>query len=88
MFINSKNEKLFAINYICFPSRYMSPAKIGEDIMITAHILKQGKTLAFTSVDLMNKTTGKLVAQGRHTKHLGNQDQHVNWKIPNNKDQV
>ncbi|CAK7318065.1 Acyl-coenzyme A thioesterase 13 [Vulpes lagopus] len=67
---------------------YMSPAKIGEDIVITAHILKQGKTLAFTSVDLMNKTTGKLVAQGRHTKHLGNQDQHVNRKTPNNKDQV
>ncbi|XP_035968092.1 acyl-coenzyme A thioesterase 13 [Halichoerus grypus] len=51
---------------------YMSPAKIGEDIVITAHVLKQGKTLAFASVDLMNKTTGKLVAQGRHTKHLGN----------------
>jgi len=50
----------------------MSPAKIGEDIVITAHVLKQGKTLAFASVDLMNKTTGKLVAQGRHTKHLGN----------------
>ncbi|TEA21878.1 hypothetical protein DBR06_SOUSAS20010064, partial [Sousa chinensis] len=51
---------------------YMSPAKMGEDIVITAHVLKQGKTLAFVSVDLMNKATGKLIAQGRHTKHLGN----------------
>ncbi|KAM5202591.1 acyl-coenzyme A thioesterase 13 isoform 1-T1 [Hipposideros larvatus] len=51
---------------------YMSPAKIGEDIVITARVLKQGKTLAFASVDLTNKATGKLVAQGRHTKHLGN----------------
>lgn len=51
---------------------YMSPAKIGDDIVITAHILKQGKTLAFASVDLTNKATGKLIAQGRHTKHLGN----------------
>ncbi|XP_062952969.1 acyl-coenzyme A thioesterase 13 [Cynocephalus volans] len=51
---------------------YMSPAKLGEDIVITAHILKQGKTLAFASVDLTNKATGKLIAQGRHTKHLGN----------------
>uniref|UniRef100_A0A8C5UK13 Acyl-coenzyme A thioesterase 13 n=1 Tax=Microcebus murinus TaxID=30608 RepID=A0A8C5UK13_MICMU len=51
---------------------YMSPAKIGEDVVITAHILKQGRTLAFASVDLTNKATGKLVAQGRHTKHLGN----------------
>ncbi|XP_012313949.1 acyl-coenzyme A thioesterase 13 [Aotus nancymaae] len=51
---------------------YMSPAKLGEDVVITAHVLKQGKTLAFTSVDLTNKATGKLIAQGRHTKHLGN----------------
>lgn len=51
---------------------YMSPAKIGEEIVITAHILKQGRTLAFASVDLTNKATGKLIAQGRHTKHLGN----------------
>ncbi|XP_059119233.1 acyl-coenzyme A thioesterase 13 [Peromyscus eremicus] len=51
---------------------YMSPAKMGEEIVITAHILKQGKTLAFASVDLTNKATGKLIAQGRHTKHLGN----------------
>uniref|UniRef100_H0WBH9 Acyl-coenzyme A thioesterase 13 n=2 Tax=Cavia porcellus TaxID=10141 RepID=H0WBH9_CAVPO len=51
---------------------YMSPAKIGEEIVITANILKQGKTLAFASVDVTNKATGKLIAQGRHTKHLGN----------------
>ncbi|XP_069880557.1 acyl-coenzyme A thioesterase 13 [Dipodomys merriami] len=51
---------------------YMSSAKIGEEVVITAHILKQGRTLAFASVDLTNKATGKLIAQGRHTKHLGN----------------
>ncbi|XP_049998694.1 acyl-coenzyme A thioesterase 13 [Alexandromys fortis] len=51
---------------------FMSPAKLGEVVVITAQILKQGKTLAFASVDLTNKTTGKLIAQGRHTKHLGN----------------
>ncbi|XP_003416523.1 acyl-coenzyme A thioesterase 13 [Loxodonta africana] len=50
---------------------YMSPAKMGEDILITAYVLKQGKTLAFASVDLTNKATGKLIAQGRHTKHVG-----------------
>ncbi|XP_054420774.1 acyl-coenzyme A thioesterase 13 [Pteronotus mesoamericanus] len=50
---------------------YMSPAKAGEDVVITAHVLKQGRTLAFATVDLTNKATGKLVAQGRHTKHLG-----------------
>uniref|UniRef100_A0A8D2M0P2 Acyl-coenzyme A thioesterase 13 n=1 Tax=Zonotrichia albicollis TaxID=44394 RepID=A0A8D2M0P2_ZONAL len=51
---------------------YTSAAKIGEDILITAQILKQGKTLAFATVDLTNKATGKLIAQGRHTKFLGN----------------
>ncbi|NXS85405.1 ACO13 thioesterase, partial [Erpornis zantholeuca] len=51
---------------------YTSAAKIGEEILITAQILKQGKTLAFATVDLTNKATGKLIAQGRHTKFLGN----------------
>ncbi|XP_033856858.3 acyl-coenzyme A thioesterase 13 [Acipenser ruthenus] len=51
---------------------YMNAAKIGEDVLITAQVLKQGKTLAFTTVDVTSKATGKLIAQGRHTKHLGN----------------
>ncbi|RVE66489.1 hypothetical protein OJAV_G00107660 [Oryzias javanicus] len=50
---------------------YMNAAKIGEDVLITAQVLKQGRTLAFATVDLTNKATGKLIAQGRHTKHLG-----------------
>ncbi|KAG9461444.1 hypothetical protein GDO78_016871 [Eleutherodactylus coqui] len=50
---------------------YMNAAKIGESVLITAQILKQGRTLAFATVDLVNKDTGKLIAQGRHTKHLG-----------------
>ncbi|XP_003219793.1 acyl-coenzyme A thioesterase 13 [Anolis carolinensis] len=50
---------------------YVSPAKIGDKILITAEILKQGRTLAFTTVDLTNKATGRLIAQGRHTKYLG-----------------
>lgn len=49
----------------------MSAAKTGEEILITAEILKQGRSLAFASVDLVNKATGKLIAQGRHTKYLG-----------------
>ncbi|NXL58871.1 ACO13 thioesterase, partial [Chordeiles acutipennis] len=51
---------------------YTSAAKIGEEILITAQILKQGRNIAFASVDLTNKATGKLIAQGRHTKYLGN----------------
>uniref|UniRef100_A0A8D0GR93 Acyl-coenzyme A thioesterase 13 n=1 Tax=Sphenodon punctatus TaxID=8508 RepID=A0A8D0GR93_SPHPU len=41
------------------------------EILITAQVLKQGRSLAFASVDLTNKVTGKILAQGRHTKHLG-----------------
>lgn len=50
---------------------YMNAAKVGEDVLITAQVLKQGRTLAFATVDLTSKATGKLIAQGRHTKHLG-----------------
>ncbi|KAM4539583.1 acyl-coenzyme A thioesterase 13 [Odontesthes bonariensis] len=50
---------------------YMNAAKMGEDVLITAQVLKQGRTLAFATVDLTSKVTGKLLAQGRHTKHLG-----------------
>uniref|UniRef100_A0A8B9LKJ7 Acyl-coenzyme A thioesterase 13 n=1 Tax=Astyanax mexicanus TaxID=7994 RepID=A0A8B9LKJ7_ASTMX len=50
---------------------YMTAAKVGEDVVITAQVLKEGRTLAFTTVDLINKANGKLIAQGRHTKHLG-----------------
>nr|XP_056710703.1 acyl-coenzyme A thioesterase 13 [Euleptes europaea] len=50
---------------------YMSAAKIGDEILITAEVLKQGRSLAFANVDLTSKSTGKLIAQGRHTKFLG-----------------
>ncbi|XP_019399911.1 PREDICTED: acyl-coenzyme A thioesterase 13 [Crocodylus porosus] len=50
---------------------YMSAAKMGEEVLITAQVLKQGRSIAFASVDLTNKATGKLIAQGRHTKYLG-----------------
>ncbi|KAJ8273277.1 hypothetical protein GJAV_G00099710 [Gymnothorax javanicus] len=50
---------------------YMNAAKLGEDVLITAEVLKQGRTLAFATVDLTSKASGRLIAQGRHTKHLG-----------------
>jgi len=62
----------------------MSPAKVGEDILITAHVLKEGRSLSFASVDLMNKATGKLIAQGRHTKHMGNRPPEGSVKKSNN----
>uniref|UniRef100_A0A8C5MVE1 Acyl-coenzyme A thioesterase 13 n=1 Tax=Leptobrachium leishanense TaxID=445787 RepID=A0A8C5MVE1_9ANUR len=51
---------------------YMNAAKIGDSVLITAQVLKEGRSLAFATVDLTEKATGKIIAQGRHTKHLGN----------------
>ncbi|XP_040092873.1 acyl-coenzyme A thioesterase 13-like [Oryx dammah] len=63
---------------------YISPAKMGEDILITAHVLKEGRSISFASVDLTNKATGKLIAQGRHTKHMGNRPSEGYVKKPRN----
>uniref|UniRef100_A0A8C6DR64 Acyl-coenzyme A thioesterase 13 n=1 Tax=Moschus moschiferus TaxID=68415 RepID=A0A8C6DR64_MOSMO len=63
---------------------YISPVKMGEDILITAHVLKEGRSISFASVDLTNKATGKLIAQGRHTKHMGNRPSEGNVKKSNN----
>ncbi|MCO5548599.1 hypothetical protein L7F22_002059 [Adiantum nelumboides] len=50
---------------------FMAGAPLGEEIEIEAKALRVGKTLAFVVVDIRLKATGKLVAQGRHTKFLG-----------------
>ncbi|XP_019399933.1 PREDICTED: acyl-coenzyme A thioesterase 13-like isoform X2 [Crocodylus porosus] len=50
---------------------YISAPKMGEEILITGQVMKQGRRIAFTTTDLTNKATGKIVAQGRHTKYLG-----------------
>ena len=40
-------------------------------VLVDAHVLKHGRTLAFVSVDIRREHDGALVAQGRMTKHLG-----------------
>lgn len=45
-------------------------ACLGEEIEIEAKTLGAGKSMAVVSVDIRLKATGKLVAQGRHTKLL------------------
>ncbi|KAL8473879.1 hypothetical protein ACS0TY_029965 [Phlomoides rotata] len=49
---------------------YLSGATVGEEIEIECKALRVGKALAVVSVDLTSKKTGKLIAQGRHTKYL------------------
>ena len=49
---------------------FITAAKAGEDIIIEGTVLKSGRRLGFTQVDLKHKD-GTLIATGRHTKALG-----------------
>ncbi|RWR98741.1 acyl-coenzyme A thioesterase 13-like protein [Dinothrombium tinctorium] len=49
---------------------FLRPAKIGETIEISANLLKKGRALAYLSVDIYEKNSGKLVAKASHTKYL------------------
>ncbi|KAL5456955.1 hypothetical protein EMCRGX_G034184 [Ephydatia muelleri] len=57
---------------------YLSPARAGDTLVVTAECLKLGRSIVFASVDIRNKKDGVLVAQGRQTKHLGPQKQPSN----------
>lgn len=41
-----------------------------EEIEVEAKALRLGKAIGVVSVELRKKKTGKIVAQGRHTKYL------------------
>lgn len=43
---------------------------IQEEIEIESKVLRVGKAVAVVSVEIRKKDTGKIVAQGRHTKYL------------------
>lgn len=43
---------------------------IQEEIEIEAKVLRVGKSVGVVSVEIRKKKTGKIVAQGRHTKFL------------------
>ncbi|OQV19694.1 putative Acyl-coenzyme A thioesterase 13 [Hypsibius exemplaris] len=49
---------------------YLSPGKLGETIIAKASVEKMGRTLVFTSCELVNKSDGKIIATGQHTKFL------------------
>ncbi|RKP05703.1 putative PaaI_thioesterase family protein [Thamnocephalis sphaerospora] len=48
---------------------YLSGSKIGDTITIDSRCTRIGKTLAFTTVDILHGE--RLLAQGRHTKFIG-----------------
>ena len=49
---------------------YMKAAKLGEEVLIEAKVLKRGRTLAFLEVELRNKVTNELLVKGSHTKFI------------------
>ncbi|KAG9139892.1 hypothetical protein Leryth_015267 [Lithospermum erythrorhizon] len=49
---------------------YMDAANVGDEVEIDARTLRVGKSIAVVSVELRKKKTGKIIAQGRHTKYL------------------
>lgn len=49
---------------------YLDAGLPNEEIEIEAKNLRVGRSIAVVSVDLRKKATGKLIAQGRHTKYL------------------
>ncbi|KAI8786839.1 acyl-coenzyme A thioesterase 13 [Biomphalaria glabrata] len=50
---------------------FLKPVKPEDVLEISAKTLSCGSRIAFSSVDIKNKATGQLVAQGRHTKFVG-----------------
>ncbi|PWA56477.1 thioesterase superfamily protein [Artemisia annua] len=49
---------------------YLDAAFAGDEIEIEAKALRVGKAVAVVTVEFRNKKTGKIIAQGRHTKYL------------------
>lgn len=48
---------------------YMKAANVGEIVTVEAQVLKSGKNISFSTVDLKNEQ-GQLIAQGKHTKFM------------------
>ena len=51
---------------------YMKAAKVGEEIIVDASVIRRGKTLAFLEAEIRNKSNNELLVKGSHTKFLTN----------------
>uniref|UniRef100_A0A914C5G1 Thioesterase domain-containing protein n=1 Tax=Acrobeloides nanus TaxID=290746 RepID=A0A914C5G1_9BILA len=45
---------------------YFLPTKIGENLIITATVLKAGRTMAFTEIEFRRQVDDALIAKGKH----------------------
>ena len=48
---------------------FISPAKLGDTIVISTSLLKDGNRIQFVNVDITEKTSGKLLCRGQHTHY-------------------
>ncbi|XP_023220497.1 acyl-coenzyme A thioesterase 13-like [Centruroides sculpturatus] len=69
--ILASSEKQVAGASVNMNISFLRPIKSGEEILIEAKLLQVGKTLAYSTVDIKNKKTAKLIATAHHTKYVG-----------------
>ncbi|KAL8284137.1 hypothetical protein RQP46_004886 [Phenoliferia psychrophenolica] len=50
---------------------FVRAAMVGEEILLKSEVVGQGKTLAYTRIEITNEKTSKLLAFGSHTKFIG-----------------
>ncbi|CAH1381212.1 unnamed protein product [Tenebrio molitor] len=49
---------------------YLKGAKVGDEILIDANVVKTGKSLAFLEVEIRNKISGDILVKGTQTQFL------------------
>ena len=59
---------IIAPSYVC---RYIGAAKLGDVLEVRSECIKQGKNLAFATVNIIRKNDGNRIAIGRQTKFVG-----------------
>ena len=50
--------------------QFMSPAVMGSTIVLQAETLRRGKSIAFLTVDIIDKSSRRLLARGNHVKYI------------------
>ena len=51
-------------------STFMAAAKADSEVVVEGRLLKIGRKLAFTEVEIRDKASGRLLATGKHTKAI------------------
>ena len=49
---------------------FLAAAKAGDELVATGRVLKAGRSIGFTEVEIRRKSDDRLIATGRHTKAL------------------